>query len=93
MAKPIPTEAADPNGIAARYIARHGIEKYKREYQKGWRASMDPKRETGLDRPGGGSYSDAWEDGYLDAANRENDKWHLLRCPKHDNTETGCGVA
>ncbi|WP_020142290.1 hypothetical protein [Terracoccus sp. 273MFTsu3.1] len=87
MAQRVPTTAADPEGPAGRFIERHGIEKYRRDYERGWRAAY------GLDAADndGRSGSDAWMDGYLDRASRE--KWHLLRCANHGNETGGCGVA
>lgn len=85
MAQRVPTEAANPESIAARYIARHGIARYRSEYEKGWRASM----KGGSEAYATGNHSDAYEDGYLDAANRDDDKWHMLKCPNHDTCGRG----
>lgn len=87
-----PTEAARPDGLGGRFIERHGIEAYHREYDKGWRDSGNPR----LSERGPwhmGTSTDAYDDGYLDrAAGRE--KWHLTRCPLHDNgVPGGCNEA
>lgn len=73
-------EAPTMTTRASRFIARHGLAAYRREYRNGWAAA---------DRPGdsakweSGNSSDAWDDGYLDrAAGRE--RWHLTNCPDHD---------
>lgn len=82
-----PTEIARPDSLGGIFAARNGIAAYQREYEKGWRCT---NFEDGPFQTGTGS--DAFEDGYLDqAAGRE--KWHLARCPNHDNTPDGCGVA
>lgn len=95
MAQRIPTTAADPAGPAAKFIERHGIEAYRRDYNRGWSYSLRDGGDRGLEPADhdGRSGSDAWMDGYLDAANRDDDKWHLLRCPAHHNNPGGCGLA
>lgn len=78
-------EAADPGSLGGEFIAKHGIEEYRREYEAGWRASA---RASGSGKYDSGNYTYAWEDGYLDrAAGRK--KWHLLRCPDHDRCGEG----
>jgi hypothetical protein len=53
---------------------------YRRDYQRGWRASSAG---GSLDRADARREPDAWYDGYLDlAAGRE--KWHRLHCEDHE---------
>jgi len=77
----------NPNRMT--YIDRHGLAHYKRRYNAGFNAAF------GLDRADadGRSNDDAWMDGYLDRASRDDDKWHLLYCQAHHNDEGGCGSA
>lgn len=89
MAARKPTEVTNPQSLGGGYAERHGMEKYRAEYEAGWTTAG---RTSDSSKYGSGGYTWAWEDGYLDrAAGRE--KWHITRCPLHDNIEGGCGVA
>jgi hypothetical protein len=65
-------------------VTRQDTPQYRRHYERGWRASGRPDAVAPLDAADARGEPDAWYDGYHDrAAGRE--KWHLLRCPDHDN--------
>lgn len=77
------------------HTAREWVEagraaEYVREYNAGWAASG---RGSDSSKWNDGSASWAWDDGYLDRASRDNDKWHLTYCLNHHNGEGGCGKA
>lgn len=74
------------NPDRAAYIAKHGLEHYKKRYKAGWKYSGARGATHGLDPADadGRSGDDAWMDGYMDYANRDDDKWHLLYCQDHD---------
>lgn len=80
------------NPDRAAYVERKGLKHYKARYDAGWRYSMRVACLDAADADGR-SWDDAWMDGYLDAANRDDEKWHLLHCQAHHNNEGGCGRA
>lgn len=91
MATRVPAEVTKADSLGGRYAAKHGIEAYRAQYDKGWRDSGKPR----LSERGPwhmGTSTDAYDDGYLDrAAGRE--KWHLTRCLAHHNGDGGCHEA
>jgi hypothetical protein len=90
---PVPRVASDiKSTLGRRYAEAYGVDEYKREYNKGWaggrRAQDTPPRAWE-----NGTSSDAYDDGYLDAAAGRS-KWHLTNCPDHENPRNpdGCLV-
>lgn len=68
----------------------HLGKEYLKDYNKGWRDSENPGKNSTFSEATG---SKAYEDGYLDGSNREDQKWHLAWCQNHEDTDTGCGRA
>jgi hypothetical protein len=88
MAQRKPAEHADKTSPGGEYAERYGIDLYRDQYERGWKAanSLSESRvwESGMS-------SDAFDDGYLDAA-AGREKWHMTRCANHDTVENGgCG--
>ena len=64
---------------------------YKSDYNRGWRAGHNTGSFT-LERADMRNESDAWYDGYFDAAAGRS-KWHIPNCANHHNDLGGCGEA
>lgn len=88
----IPEEAFYRNGTLR--VPWQLGEKYVADYRKGWKDRtwglvLIPGDLSAMVKDG-----DAYEDGYLDRANRDDQKWHLAWCTDHDNrVDGGCGKA
>lgn len=81
-----PPRTADQiqSSLGSAFAHRNGVAAYVREYRNGFAAGS---RSTISDdtKWNSGQSSDAWDDGYLDAA-AGRERWHLTYCPTHDTT-------
>jgi len=58
----------------------YALSHYRKEYSNGWKAGL----RGGSRAWENGTATDAYEDGYLDAA-AGREKWHLTHCTNHDD--------